>query len=444
MFSRLYRKNKQGYYVYPLYNYLSVWFFDSILVCFIDNFLIKFLDNDFLKFIFLVSFVIAAFSGLIEIVKLIIGIVKNKGLFKYFRALELAGKIRKALLNTMTLNLYKDSPIIEVPGIRVTFENCQIHVNISKLPGMYNIDKLKEDINASFRGSYSKYAIISSYSSDDGTRFDFTLEDVGTDKTFVPKTISDLIQKPYFLKLQEGLMVNVAKLPHLAIWGQSGSGKTTVLMSLIAQCLSNNTDLLFLDGKTEFSSFRAFYPTNKIATDYDKILELLQYVSETIKKRQKIVADEVKRRNKLGLTGYELGLQPVIIIGDEIGSIVAGMNSKEKKEFIALLTQVVQKGRSVSIFAVLASQSPSVDVLPQGIRSQFSTKILLGSASGDVQRMAFGEATTPGNVKKYQGYYYVDGLTTEPQKFFVPDLFKYDLENMDTFKRLYERGKQKE
>lgn len=84
MFSRLYRKNKQGYYVYPLYNYLSVWFFDSILVCFIDNFLIKFLDNDFLKFIFLVSFVIAAFSGLIEIVKLIIGIVKNKGLFKYF------------------------------------------------------------------------------------------------------------------------------------------------------------------------------------------------------------------------------------------------------------------------------------------------------------------------------------------------------------------------
>ena len=129
MFSRLYRKNKQGYYVYPLYNYLSVWFFDSILVCFIDNFLIKFLDNDFLKFIFLVSFVI--------------GIVKNKGLFKYFRALELAGRIRKALLNTMTLNLYKDSPIIEVPGIRVTFENCQIHVNISKLPGMYNIDMLE-------------------------------------------------------------------------------------------------------------------------------------------------------------------------------------------------------------------------------------------------------------------------------------------------------------
>lgn len=146
----------------------------------------------------------------------------------------------------------------------------------------------------------------------------------------------------------------------------------------------------------------------------------------------------------MGLTGYEIGLQPIIIIGDEIGSIVAGMTSKDKKEFIALLTQVVQKGRSVSVFAILASQSPSVDVLPQGIRSQFSTKILLGSASGDVQRMAFGEAITSGNVEKYQGYYYVDGLTIEPQKFFVPNLFKYDLENMQTFEKLYELGKQKE
>lgn len=444
MFSRLYRKNDQGYYVYPLYNYPLLWFVGSVLICLLADYLIKLTDNDLIKFIYLVSFVVASISGIIEIIKLIVGTVKNKSMFKYFRALDLTSSIRKALLNTMTLNLYKDSPIIEVPGIQVVFEENSIKVTIFKLPGMYDLDKLREDINASFRGKYSKYAITNSIQSDDGTKFDFVLEDVGTDKTFIPKTINDLIQKPYFLKLQKELEINISKLPHMAVWGQSGSGKTTVLMSLIAQCLSNNTDLLFIDGKTEFSSFKAFYPSEKIAVNNDEVLLLLQHVSETIKKRQKIVADEVKKRNKLGLTGYEIGLQPIIIIGDEIGSIVAGMSSKEKKEFIALLTQVVQKGRSVSVFAIVASQSPSVDVLPQGIRSQFSTKILLGSASGDVQRMAFGEATTPGNVKKFQGYYYVDGLTIEPQKFFVPNLFKFDLENMDTFKRLYQIGKQKE
>lgn len=449
MFSRFYRKNAQGCYVYPLYNYVSLWFVASVLVCFIDDYLIRYVNITFLKFIYLVAFAIAVVTGLIELVKVVVGTVRNRGLIRYFRSLDLASSVRKALLNTMTLNLYKDSPFVEVPGIRVIFDDDRIALTIFKLPGMYDIDKLKEDVNSAFRGRYSKYAITTSIASDDGTKFDFILEDVGTDKTFIPRKISDLFQKPYFLKLQEGLTINLSKLPHLILWGKSGSGKTTVLMSAIAQFLSNSkqdggTDLLFIDGKSEFSSFSAFYPSEKIVSDNDSVLRLLQHVSETIKKRQKIVADEVKKRKKLGLTGYDIGLSPIVIIADEIGSIVAGMNSKEKKELIALITQVVQKGRSVSVFAVFATQSPSVDVLPQGVRSQFSSKILLGSASGDVQRMAFGEATTPGEVKKFQGYYYVDGITVNPQKYFVPNLFKYDLENMDTFKKLYEVGKEKE
>ena len=74
MFSRLYRKNDQGYYVYPLYNYPSIWFISSVLVCFLDDFLIKFINNNFLKFVYLVSFVVAIISGIIEIIKLIDGI----------------------------------------------------------------------------------------------------------------------------------------------------------------------------------------------------------------------------------------------------------------------------------------------------------------------------------------------------------------------------------
>lgn len=133
-------------------------------------------------------------------------------------------------------------------------------------------------------------------------------------------------------------------------------------------------------------------------------------------------------------------MKPVVVIGDEIGSIVASMDNKQKKLFVSYMTQLVQKGRSVSIFGIVASQSPAVDVLPQGVRSQFSTKILLGSASGDVQRMAFGDVQTSGNVEKFQGYYYSDGITIEPQKYFVPNLFTNNLENMETFKKLYEIG----
>ena len=45
------------------------------------------------------------------------------------------------------------------------------------------------------------------------------------------------------------------------------------------------------------------------------------------------------------------------------------------------------------------TQDPSTDVLPQKIRQQFSTRILLGSANSDIQRMALGEVATSGNVE---------------------------------------------
>ena len=85
----------------------------------------------------------------------------------------------------------------------------------------------------------------------------------------------------------------------------------------------------------------------------------------------------------------------------------------------------------------MASQSPATTVLPSDIRSQFSTRILLGSATGDTQRMAFDQVATEGGVAKFQGYYMTSGLTVQPQKFFVPNLYEHDLASMQIFERLY-------
>lgn len=435
---RTYYRNKDGYYYYPVYYFGSFWLAVAILVLIVSSLLVKFLNISFFADIRNLALIISLILAVAELIKIIVGSMQNDGILKYFWSLYLADCIRKSLLNTMNINTVKNAPIIEVPKVKVKFIDDKFSVYVAKLAGMSDIDKIQDIVNASFRGKFKPYAITTAIVEDDGTGFNFILEDVGTNKTFIPKSINDLIQKPYFVTLQKGLTLNLAKYPHLAVWGSTGTGKTTVLMNIIAQCFSNDTEVLFIDGKTEFSSFSAFYPSEKIVTDNEDVLELLKHVSATIMKRQKYVADEVKKKNKLGLTGFDLGLKPIVIIGDEIGSIVASMTSKEKKAFIAYLTQIVQKGRSVSTFLVVASQSPAVDVLPNGIRSQFSTKILLGSASGDIQRMAFDEVATDGGVDKFQGYYMVNGLTVQPQKFFVPNLFKYDLENMETFQALYD------
>ena len=440
---RVYRKNARGYYTYGIYHYLAFWIVIFLGIFLLSTYVRDILKIDFIRDIEAVSLLGALFLGVIKIAKILICSIKNRSLFKYLSSLSLERRIRRAFLNTMTINLMKDVPRVEVPKIKVTFNNDKICIFVQRLAGMNDVEKIKTNIDAAIVGRYKSFAVIEAIKADDGTHFDFCLEDLGSDKTFVPHTIDDLKQEPYFIKLQENLILNLSKFPHIAIWGQTGSGKTTVLMSIIAQCLSNKTDLYFVDGKTEFSSFSVFYPKEKIATNNNEVVSLLKHVSETIMKRQEQMASAVQKRKELGLTGFDIKLKPIVVVADEVGSIVASMSSKEKKELVNNLLQIVQKGRSVSVFLVMASQSPATTVLPSDIRSQFSTRILLGSATGDTQRMAFDQTATEGGVEKFQGYYMTSGKTVQPQKFFVPNFYEHDLASMQVFEELYKEGKRK-
>ena len=112
------------------------------------------------------------------------------------------------------------------------------------------------------------------------------------------------------------------------------------------------------------------------------------------------------------------------------------MDSKQAKRFVADLVAIIQRGRSVGVSVIASTQDPSTDTLPQKIRQQFSTKILLGSANGDIQRMAFGEVATAGDVEDFRGFYTCDGVTNQPMKFYVCDLYSYGFNELEAFKRL--------
>ena len=57
----------------------------------------------------------------------------------------------------------------------------------------------------------------------------------------------------------------MASRPHVAVWGKTGSGKSTVLLGLILQFFGMGADVRFIDGKSEFSSFGKFYGKQKSA-----------------------------------------------------------------------------------------------------------------------------------------------------------------------------------
>lgn len=427
--AKVYKKNANNVYKLPLYSQRWFWLLVVLVVS--------------------VAFAVALSSWFWVVVIVVIfwwgykvfkRVTKAGDLKKYFTELSAERAITKSLLATMSVNRMQDTPYIAVPNVEVSDSRpLRLEIGVEKLAGMYDIDRLIEDIDASLRGELGNYAVTSGIVTTDGLAYKFVLEDVASDKTWRPKTPKDLMMKKYHLKLQKGLVINLADRPHIAIWGKTGSKKTTVLLGMILQLFSQGADLRFLDGKNEFSAFEEFYPSDKIASTVEAVQKQIDDLLALVDERQKIMSREVRKRQKMGLKASEIGLQLVVLIADEIGSLVALMDNKQQKKFINGLVAIIQRGRSVGVSVFASTQDPSVDTLPQKIRQQFSTKILLGSANQDIQRMAFGEVATKGDVEDFRGYYISDGLTKQPMKFFVCDLYSYGCNDLTFFERAYQK-----
>lgn len=423
--AKVYKKNANNVYKLPLYSQKWFWLLVALVVSVVFAVALS-------SWFWVVVIAVMLWWGYTVFKR----ITKAGSLNKYLAELSAERAITKSLLATMTVNRLQDTPFISVPKVEVSDSRPRLlEVGVEKLAGMYDIERLTEDIDASLRGKLGNYAVTSGMITTDGLSYNFVLEDVASDKTWRPKSSKDLKMKKYHLKLQKGLVINLADRPHIAIWGKTGSKKTTVLLGLILQLFSQGADLRFLDGKNEFSAFKEFYPSEKIASTVKDVQEQIDSVLELIDERQKIMSQEVRKRQKMGLRASEVGLQLVVLIADEIGSLVALMDNKQQKKFINGLVAIIQRGRSVGVSVFASTQDPSVDTLPQKIRQQFSTKILLGSANQDIQRMAFGEVATKGDVEDFRGYYILDGLTKQPMKFFVCDLYSYGFNELKIFEK---------
>lgn len=353
-------------------------------------------------------------------------------------------------INTSILNSKSSAGVVNksyrvLPKIWLWYDSSTLEyrIKVQKLAGTYetDLDHIAELVSSSLG---DRYEVTSKKVSRDQSWFEFTASLVEQKLRFVPRSVADLKQPPYKVKLMNNLVINFAKLPHLATFGETGGGKTTVLWVIILQVISNS-ELYFVDLKNEFSVLSSFYPSDRFAIDSGAILQMLQSIVSIMNHRKKVVNQEAKRRGVIGLTGYELGFKPVYLVVDEFSSVLKSFGStteerKKRKQCEDLLTQILMQSRAYSIIVLYASQSPSTEVLSQEMREQFGTYILLGTAKPEVQRMAFGQVATNGNLDKFQGYYIQSRADmATPQLFEVPDIFKYKLNTVAVFKQLYNR-----
>lgn len=351
---------------------------------------------------------------------------KRFGVLKGWKLLKLREALTRAFLDVQSVNPMLKTSLVGVPWVEVLGTDGGLEVKIERLPGLDEDEKLAELISVATRKDWEAFEVVDFWREPGGVYSVFVLEDVASDKCLdVTSVISSAV--PFKIVLQKGLTVDFEKSPGLGLFGKSGAGKTTTLLAFLAQFLAGGSQVYLVDGKNEL---QALSNVLQRASGVSDVLSMLGYVVAQMEQREDFLGKEGARQQRLGLKASEVGLTPLVVAIDELGALVASAQAKEKAELFALLTQIALKGRSSGVILVVASQFASVDTIPNAVRSQLSTKILLGSAPAELVRMVFPTAS-PGarSARQFEGFVYIDGQRgREPSRYQVPSLGK--LENV--------------
>ena len=179
--------------------------------------------------------------------------------------------------------------------------------------------------------------------------------------------------------LRERILFSISpKIPHTIIAGATGSGKSTMLHSLIANLVpQSDVETTLIDTKAiEFDPYRYVFPNIKVITSYEAASALFQELMEEMNVRYETI-----RKRKLPTDFYTTktdGSSRKVIIIDEYADLIINDGDKSLRRDICNLAQ---KCRAAGMFIIIATQRPSVKILDGNIKANFPARLALQTAS---------------------------------------------------------------
>ena len=220
--------------------------------------------------------------------------------------------------------------------------------------------------------------------------------------------------------------IDIAKMPHLLIAGQTGSGKSVAVNTLISTLISKKSEkevkFIMVDPKmVELMPYNDIpHLLVPVIIDPQQAAIALRWAVNEMENRYKQLMENGVRNIKTynGLSFVEK-MPYIVIIIDELADLMM-VASGSVEESIA---RIAQKARAVGIHLVVATQRPSTDVitgmikanLPSRIsfalRSQIDSRTILDTAGaekllgqGDMLLLANGSS----KLERIQGAYISD------------------------------------
>lgn len=177
--------------------------------------------------------------------------------------------------------------------------------------------------------------------------------------------------------------------PHLLIAGETGSGKSTVLRSIITNIiLTANVDLYLVDLKrgAEFNLFRKCRQVKAFARTEEEAESLLREVSAEVDRRYDLFFDA----DCIDIKHYqskhpENSLRYQVVIIDEFADLMY------EKGSIALLEGLAAKARACGIHLIISTQRPDAKVLSSRIKANVPIVLGLKTMNDTNSRIIIGD-----------------------------------------------------
>ncbi|MDH3225979.1 MAG: FtsK/SpoIIIE domain-containing protein, partial [Thermoleophilia bacterium] len=207
--------------------------------------------------------------------------------------------------------------------------------------------------------------------------------------------------------------------PHALIGGTSGSGKSELLMSLVAGLIADNpptrVNFLFIDYKGGASSdpFRRIPHAVGHVTNLDGLASLraLTSLRAELNRRMNLLQGRAKDLAEMRERFPEDAPPSLVIVVDEFATLV-----REIPDFVAGIVDVAQRGRSLGIHLILATQRPSGSV-DENITANTNLRIALRMLDGSESRAVIGSPEAAAIPTSLRGRAYARLGAGEPVAF---------------------------
>lgn len=215
--------------------------------------------------------------------------------------------------------------------------------------------------------------------------------------------------------LQENHEIDLVKRPGVALLGQTGSGKSYLLQSLLYQYLAEGDKMVAIDPKNaELAKIARLFkmPYTTLDEGQPTPNQLLDFVIEQMNKRQK----KLEKIDKLAVNAVDdLHLKPFHLVIEEVSSLLNEMEKKSADSFKKKLEVIARKGRSAGIYLTLVTQTFTVDSFgSSAVRQQLQNILILGRSTMGQRSQVFppGIEVPDNSFKglKGVGWAYMDGL----------------------------------